>query len=94
MADAYAQVTGEIGICSVHQGPGLTNTMTGLTEAAKSRTPLVVLAGDDPGKVLGDLARLLAALPLPVQVGWGLPAGSFPWLARNRGTLDGAGLGA
>ena len=33
-----------MGVCSVHQGPGLTNTMTGLTEAAKSRTPLVLLA--------------------------------------------------
>jgi acetolactate synthase I/II/III large subunit len=28
----------------VHQGPGVTNSLTGLTEAAKSRTPLVVLA--------------------------------------------------
>ena len=26
MADAYAQVTGDVGMCSVHQGPGLTNT--------------------------------------------------------------------
>lgn len=46
MADAYARVTGEVGICTVHQGPGLTNTITGLTEAAKSRTPLVLLAAD------------------------------------------------
>jgi len=46
MADAYAQVTGELGMCSVHQGPGLTNTLTGLTEAAKSRTPLVLVAAD------------------------------------------------
>jgi thiamine pyrophosphate-dependent acetolactate synthase large subunit-like protein len=46
MADAYAQVTGDLGVCSVHQGPGLTNTMTGLTEAAKSRTPLLLLAAD------------------------------------------------
>jgi thiamine pyrophosphate-dependent acetolactate synthase large subunit-like protein len=46
MADAYARVTGEVGVCSVHQGPGLTNTMTGLTEAAKARTPLLLLAGD------------------------------------------------
>ncbi|MDQ0989231.1 thiamine pyrophosphate-binding protein [Streptomyces sp. V3I7] len=29
---------------SVHQGPGLTNALTGITEAAKSRTPLLVLA--------------------------------------------------
>ena len=31
---------------SVHQGPGLTNAVTGITEAAKSRTPLLVLAAD------------------------------------------------
>ena len=48
MADGYARVSGRVGVCSVHQGPGLTNTMTGLTEAAKSRTPLVVLAGETP----------------------------------------------
>jgi thiamine pyrophosphate-dependent acetolactate synthase large subunit-like protein len=46
MADAYARVTGRPGVCSVHQGPGLTNAMTGLTEAAKSRTPLLLLAAD------------------------------------------------
>src|ERR671932_529443 len=48
MADAYARVSGRLGVCSVHQGPGLTNAMTGLTEAAKSRTPLVVVAADTP----------------------------------------------
>ena len=46
MADAYARVSGELGVLTVHQGPGLTNTLTGLTEAAKSRTPLLVLAAD------------------------------------------------
>jgi thiamine pyrophosphate-dependent acetolactate synthase large subunit-like protein len=44
MADAYARVSGELGVLSLHQGPGLTNAMTGITEAAKSRTPLLVLA--------------------------------------------------
>ncbi|MFC7587321.1 thiamine pyrophosphate-binding protein [Nonomuraea antimicrobica] len=46
MADAYARMSGRTGIVSVHQGPGLTNAMTGLTEAAKSRTPLIVVAGE------------------------------------------------
>ncbi len=46
MADGWARLTGRAGICSVHQGPGLTNAITGITEAAKSRTPLVVLAAD------------------------------------------------
>ena len=31
---------------TLHQGPGLTNAVTGITEAAKSRTPLLVLAAD------------------------------------------------
>ncbi len=48
MADGWARVTGRVGVVSVHQGPGLTNTMTALAEAAKSRTPLLVLAGDTP----------------------------------------------
>jgi len=46
MAGAYARVTGELTLCTVHQGPGLTNAMTGIAEAAKSRTPLIVIAAD------------------------------------------------
>ncbi|WP_031159800.1 thiamine pyrophosphate-binding protein [Streptosporangium roseum] len=46
MADAYARTGGRVGVLSVHQGPGLTNAMTGITEAAKSRTPLIVLAAE------------------------------------------------
>jgi len=46
MADGWARITGRPGIVSVHQGPGLTNAMTGITEAAKSRTPMIVLAAD------------------------------------------------
>ncbi|NUT11829.1 MAG: thiamine pyrophosphate-binding protein [Nonomuraea sp.] len=46
MADAHARMSGGVGLVSVHQGPGLTNAMTGLAEAAKSRTPLIVLAGE------------------------------------------------
>src|SRR5277367_788049 len=48
MGDAYAKASGELTLVSVHSGPGLTNALTGIAEAAKSRTPLVVLAGDVP----------------------------------------------
>jgi thiamine pyrophosphate-dependent acetolactate synthase large subunit-like protein len=58
MADGYARVTGRVGVCSVHQGPGLTNTMTGLTEAAKSRTPVLVLAGETPAAALTSNFRI------------------------------------
>ena len=48
MGDAYAKATDELTLVSVHSGPGLTNAITGIAEAAKSRTPLLVLAGDVP----------------------------------------------
>ena len=44
MTDAYGRMSGEVAVLSVHQGCGLTNAMTGITEAAKSRTPMVVVA--------------------------------------------------
>jgi acetolactate synthase I/II/III large subunit len=44
MADGYARTTGGVAALTVHQGCGLTNALTGITEAAKSRTPLLVLA--------------------------------------------------
>ena len=46
MADGYAQVTGKVGVCTVHQGPGVTNTLTALTESVKNRTPVLLLAGN------------------------------------------------
>jgi acetolactate synthase-1/2/3 large subunit len=46
MADGWARTAQRTGLLSVHQGPGLTNAVTGITEAAKSRTPLLVLAAD------------------------------------------------
>jgi thiamine pyrophosphate-dependent acetolactate synthase large subunit-like protein len=44
MADGYARVSGRLPALSVHQGPGVTNALTGIVEAAKSHTPMVVLA--------------------------------------------------
>jgi acetolactate synthase-1/2/3 large subunit len=46
MADGWARLTDRPALLSLHQGPGLTNALTGITEAAKSRTPLLVLAAD------------------------------------------------
>ena len=46
MADAYARMSGRVAVLSTHQGCGLTNALTGITEAAKSRTPLLVVTAD------------------------------------------------
>ncbi len=45
-AHAYAFVTRRLGIATVHQGPGFTNTLTSLTQAVKERQPLLVIAGE------------------------------------------------
>jgi acetolactate synthase I/II/III large subunit len=67
MADAWARMTGRPGILSVHQGPGLTNALTGITEAAKSRTPLIVLAPDvASGAVRSNFRIDVAALAASV----------------------------
>jgi thiamine pyrophosphate-dependent acetolactate synthase large subunit-like protein len=73
MADAYARMSGTVSAVTVHQGCGLTNAMTGLTEAAKSRTPLVLLAADVTEQrsnfyVDQDaLAAAVGAVPLRVE---------------------------
>jgi thiamine pyrophosphate-dependent acetolactate synthase large subunit-like protein len=48
MADGYARAGGRVGVCSVTCGPGLTQVTTALTAAVRSRTPLVLVAGDVP----------------------------------------------
>ena len=58
MADGYARASGRVGVVSVHQGPGLTNTVTGLAEAAKNRTPVLVLAGETPAAALTSNFRI------------------------------------
>lgn len=48
-ADAFSRVSGRLGVASVTHGPGLTNAITALHEAARARSPLIVLCGDtDP----------------------------------------------
>ncbi|MFT4166057.1 MAG: thiamine pyrophosphate-binding protein, partial [Microlunatus sp.] len=58
MADAYARTSGRVGVLTVHQGCGLTNAITGIAEAAKSRTPLLVLAADVAGSAVGSNFRI------------------------------------
>ena len=63
MADAWARLAGRPGLLSLHQGPGITNALTGITEAAKSRTPLLVLAADvSAGAVTSNFRIDVAAI--------------------------------
>jgi len=73
MADAFARTTERPAAITVHQGCGLTNAMTGITEAAKSRTSLVVVAAEvtEPrSNFFVDqeaLARAVGAIPFRVD---------------------------
>lgn len=48
MADGFARAGGNVGFAAITHGPALTNAVTALTEAARARTPLVVVVGDTP----------------------------------------------
>ncbi|MDF1733172.1 MAG: thiamine pyrophosphate-binding protein [Minwuia sp.] len=45
-ADAYAKVSGRVGVIDATLGPGATNLVTGLVESLNSGTPIVALVGD------------------------------------------------
>jgi acetolactate synthase-1/2/3 large subunit len=45
-ADAYAKVSGRVGLADATLGPGATNLVTGLVEALNAGTPLVILTGN------------------------------------------------
>lgn len=47
-ADAYHRATRKLAVATATYGAGFTNTLTSLTEAAMSRTPLLLVVGDAP----------------------------------------------
>ena len=52
-AQGFARVSGEVGVCLVTSGPGVTNTITGVADAMIDSTPIVVIAGQVPTTLLG-----------------------------------------
>lgn len=48
MAEAYAQLTGEVGVALVTAGGGLANSVGALASAQASDTPVLLLSGDSP----------------------------------------------
>jgi pyruvate oxidase len=54
MASAHAKLTDEIGVCMSIAGPGATNLITGLMDAATDRAPVLALLGQVPEVFLGS----------------------------------------
>ena len=52
-ATGYAQATGRVGVCIVTSGPGATNLVTPLADAAMDSVPLVAITGQVPSAAIG-----------------------------------------
>lgn len=53
MAEGYSKATGKTGVVLVTSGPGATNTITGIANAYMDSTPLVIITGQVPRKMIG-----------------------------------------
>ncbi|MFE0824539.1 benzoylformate decarboxylase [Streptomyces sp. NPDC058847] len=73
MADGYAQASGRPVLVNLHAASGSGNAMGALTNAVASRTPLVVLAGQQVRPAIGpeaNLASVDAQTLMKPLVGW------------------------
>ncbi len=69
MADAYAQLTGEIGVALVTAGPGFANSLSPLYSAKLAESPVLLLSGDSPRAADGknafqELDQVSASSPI------------------------------
>jgi len=53
MADGYARVTGEPGVCTLITGPGVTNAATGIGQAYADSIPMLVISSANDSPSLG-----------------------------------------
>jgi acetolactate synthase-1/2/3 large subunit len=71
MADAFSRLSGRAAVLSVIQGPGFTNSLTGITEAAKSRSrvlAIVPVIHDRRSNSFVDQAALATAVGADYEV--------------------------
>ncbi|HET9651180.1 MAG TPA: thiamine pyrophosphate-binding protein [Usitatibacter sp.] len=74
MADAWARITGEIGVAMVTGGPGHANAVSALYTASMAEAPVLLLSGHAPTDQLGmgafqEMAQAEVAAPL-AKMSW------------------------
>src|SRR5436190_13435176 len=82
MAEGYAKATGRVGVVLVTSGPGVTNAVTGIANAFMDSTPLVVITGQVPRKMIGT-----DAFQEVDTVGITRPCTKYNYLVRHAGEL-------
>jgi thiamine pyrophosphate-dependent acetolactate synthase large subunit-like protein len=71
MADGYGRVANRVGVASVTHGPGLTNTITALTEAVRNQSQLLLITGDTkPGWDLSPQNFDIGGVVTPTGAGY------------------------
>ncbi len=53
-AEAYARVSGRVGVCMATSGPGATNLVTGIADAHLDSAPIVAFTGQVPNPLIGN----------------------------------------
>lgn len=77
-ADGYARASGRLGVCLATSGPGATNLLTGIANAALDSVPLVAITGQVATSVMGTDAFQ------EVNVfGMSLPVVKHSWIVRD-----------
>lgn len=84
MAEAYARVTGKIGVALVTGGPGHANAVGALYTAQQGETPVLLLSGHAPLKDLGK-----GAFQEMLQAEIALPLTKASWHVRSAEDLEG-----
>lgn len=81
-AEGYARSTGKPGVVLVTSGPGVTNAVTGMTDALMDSIPIVVLSGQVPTFMIGNDAFQEAD-----SVGITRPCTKHNWLVQSTDRL-------
>ena len=82
MADAWARLTGEVGVALVTGGPGHANAVSALYTALAAESPVVLLSGHAPTNELGK-----GAFQEMAQADMAAPACKASWTAMSAKTL-------
>jgi acetolactate synthase-1/2/3 large subunit len=82
-ADAYARVTGKVGVCLATSGPGATNLVTGIATAYMDSIPMVCLTGQVGTSLIGRDAFQEADI-----TGITLPITKHNYLVENTEDLE------
>jgi acetolactate synthase-1/2/3 large subunit len=82
MAEGYSKATGRPGVVLVTSGPGATNTITGIANAYMDSTPLVIITGQVPRRMIGT-----DAFQEVDTIGITRPCTKYNYMVRNVGEL-------